>query len=189
MKWYVVAALCVMVIVLTLESRPQFSLLGHSEKPEHTAPLPNDDPPGMWAQDVFVVEQATAERSKSWALFAKEVAFYDARRLALVRKLRAEFFPYGVEPLYLTAERGQINSSTGDMTVEGRVLLRPLWGYDLETAVLHWDAASRTLHTDAEVRISAETIDIVGTGFFGGVDQQRFALQRQVRASFHEPKP
>jgi LPS export ABC transporter protein LptC len=189
MKWYFVGALCVMAVVLTLESRLQFSFLGRSEKSEYTDALLNDDPPGMWVQDVFVIEQATAEQSKSWELFAKEIAFYDARRLALVKQLQAEFFPHDVETLHLTAERGQINSSTGDMTVEGRVLLRPLWGYALETAVLHWDAADRTLRTDAEVRISAEAIDIVGTGFSGSVDQQRFALQQQVRVSFHQPKP
>ena len=101
-----------------------------------------------------------------------------------MKQLQAKLFPHDAEALHLTAERGRINRSTGDMTVEGRVLLRPLWGYDLETAVLHWDAASRTLHTDAEVKISAETIDIVGTGFSGNVDQQRFALRRQVKVSF-----
>lgn len=185
MKWYVVGALCVAAALLSLESRFQFSLLDRSEKPELAARSPNDDPPDMWVQDVFVVEQATAEKSKSWELFAKEIAFYDTRRLALVKQLRAEFFPHNVEPLQLTGERGRINSSTGDMTVEGHVLLRPIWGYDLETTVLHWDAANRTLHTDTEVRIMAETIDIVGTGFSGSVDQQRFALQHRVKVSFH----
>ena len=183
MKWYFVGVLCVMVVVLTLESR--FSFLGRSEKSGHTAPLPNDDPPSMWVQDVFVTEQATAEQSKSWELLAKESAFYDAKQLVLVNQLQVEFFPPDVEPLHLTAERGRIHSFTGDMTVEGRVLLRPLWGYALETAVLHWDAASRRLHTEAEVRISAETIDIVGTGFSSDMEQQRFTLQRQVKVSFH----
>ncbi len=185
MKWYFVGILCVMGVVLTLESRFQFSFLGRSEQSRHAVPSPNDDPPDIWVQDVFVVEQATVEKSKSWELFAKEIAFYDATRLALVKQLRAEFFPHDVEALHLTAERGRINSSTGDMTVEGGVLLRPLWGYDLETATLHWDAARRTLHTDAEVKISAETIKIVGTGFSGDVDQQRFVLQRQVKVSFY----
>lgn len=185
MKWYVVGALCVIAVMVTLTSRTQFSILSRSEKFEDAVPLSNDDPPGMWVQDVLVIEQATGEQSKSWELFAKEIAFYDTKRLALVKKLRAEIFPYDIEPLHLTAERGQINSATGDMTVEGRVLLHPLWGYALETAILHWDAANRTLQTDAEVRISAETIDIVGTGFSGSVDQQRFALQQQVRVSFH----
>ena len=184
MKWYVVGALCAMAVVLTLESRLQFPFLGRSEAPEHAAPSPNDNPPDMWVQDVFVVEQAAAGTSASWELFAKEIAFYDTTQLAFAKQLRAEFFPHDVEPLHLTAERGRINSSTGDLTVEGGVLLRPLWGYDLETTVLHWDAASRTLHTDAEVKISAETIHIVGTGFSGDVDRQRFALQQQVRVSF-----
>ena len=69
MKWYFVGALCVMMIVLTLESHFQFSFLGRSERSGEALPLPNDDPPDMRVQDVFVVEQATAEKSKSWELF------------------------------------------------------------------------------------------------------------------------
>lgn len=185
MKWLFLGALCVTAAVLALGSGSQLSFLSGSATVEHAAPLSNDDTPGMWVQDVVVIEQATGEQSKSWELSAREIAFYDTKRLAFAKKLRAEFFPHDVEPLHLTAERGEINSSTGDMTVAGRVLLRPLWGYALETAVLHWDAANRTLRTDAEVRISAETIDIVGTGFSGSVDQKRFGLKQQVRVSFH----
>lgn len=185
MKWYFVGILCLMGGVLALESHLHLSFPGRPEKPGHATPLPSEGPPSIWVQDVFVVEQATAEESASWELVAKEIAFYDTTRLTFVKQLRAEFFPHDAEALHLTAERGRINSSTGDMTVEGRVLLRPLWGYDLETAVLHWDAARHTLHTDAEVEISAETIKITGTGFSGNVDQQHFALRRQVKVSFY----
>ena len=77
MKWYLVGALCVLAALLALEGRFQSSFLGRSEKPEHAAASPNDNPPDVWVQDVFVVEQTTAGKSKSWALFAKEIAFYD----------------------------------------------------------------------------------------------------------------
>lgn len=184
MKWYFVGVLCLAALLLTLETRFQFSPLGRSDNARHRTPAPKKDRPDMRVQGVFVVEQATAERSKSWELFAQEIAFYDTARVALVKQLRAEFFPRNHEPLHLTAERGRINSSTGDMTVEGGVVLRPLWGYDLETLVLHWDAANRILHTDADVRISAERIDILGAGFSGNVDEQHLTLQGSVKVLF-----
>lgn len=144
--------------------------------------------PDMRAQGVFVVEQGTVDRAQSWELSADEIAFFDERRLAHVKALRAELFSPDLEPIRLTAARGRIDGSTGDMTVEGSVLLRPLWGYNLETPILHWDAASRTLHTEAEVRISAETVYISGTGFSGSVDEQHYTLKHGVKVSFRQQR-
>ena len=187
MKWYLLGALGLTMLLLTLESGFELSLPGVARKSDPTAAAPQDELPDMRVQGVLVIEQATAEKSQSWELLAEEIAFFDDRRMARAKKLRAELFPHDLEPIRLTAERGRIDSSTGDMTVEGDVVLRPLWGCDLETAVLHWDAASRTLHTDADVKISGETVDISGTGFSGSVDGQHYTLKHGVKVSFRQP--
>ena len=187
MKWYLLGAMGLIVLLLFLGSGFELSLPGGDRKTEPILAAPKEDLPDMRVQGVVVVEQATADKSQSWELFAEEIAFFDDRRLARVKRLRADLFPQDLEPLRLTAERGRIDSSTGDMTVEGDVVLRPLWGYDLETAVLHWDAASRILHTDADVKISGETVDISGTGFSGSVDEQHYSLKHGVKVSFRQP--
>ena len=187
MKWYLLGALGLTILLLTLESRFELSILGRAGNTDPIVAAPKDDLPDMRVQGVFVVEQGTADKSQSWELSAEEIAFFDDRRLALVKTLEAELIPRNLEPIRLTAARGRIDSSTGDMTVEGDVVLRPLWGYDLETAVLHWDAANRTLHTDVDVKISAETVDISGTGFSGNVDEQRYTLKHGVKVSFRQP--
>ena len=189
MKWYLLGALGLAIVLLTFLSRFELPLPGGSGQTDPVAAAQKDDLPDMRVQGVFVVEQGAADKSQSWELSADEIAFFDERRLAHVKKLRAELFPSDLEPIRLTAARGRIDSSTGDMTVEGDVLLRPLWGYDLETAVLHWDAAGRTLHTDAKVKISAETVDISGTGFSGSVDEQHYSLKHGVKVSFRKPGP
>ena len=187
MKWYLLGALGLIVVLLTLGSGFDLSLSGGDRKADPILAAPKEDLPDMRVQGVVVVEQPTADKSQSWELFAEEIAFFDDRRLARVKRLRAELFPQDLEPIRLTAQRGRINSSTGDMTVEGNVVLRPLWGYDLETAVLHWDAASRILHTDADVKISGETVDISGTGFSGSVDEQHYSLKHGVKVFFRQP--
>ena len=187
MTWYLLGALGLIVVLLTLGSGFDLSLSGGDRKTDPILAAPKDDLPDMRVQGVAVLEQPTAEKSQSWELFAEEIAFFDDRRLARVKRLRAELFPQDLEPIRLTAQRGRINSSTGDMTVEGNVVLRPVWGYDLETAVLHWDAASRILHTDADVKISGETVDISGTGFSGSVDEQHYSLKHGVKVSFRQP--
>ena len=186
MKWYLLGALGLTILLLTLESGLELSFLSGARNTDPIVAAAKDELPDMRVQGVFVVEQATADKSQSWELFAEEIAFFDNRRLALVKTLRAELFPRDLEPIRLTAARGRIDSSTGDMTVEGDVVLRPLWGYDLETTVLHWDAVNRTLHTDADVKISTETVDISGTGFSGSVDEQHYKLKHGVKVSFRQ---
>ncbi|MDE0205884.1 MAG: LPS export ABC transporter periplasmic protein LptC [Candidatus Tectomicrobia bacterium] len=184
MKWFFLGVLGLAIVLLTIQSVFDLSLPSGAGKSDPVAAAPKDDMPDMRVQGVVVMEQEAAGKAQSWELSADEIAYFDERRLAHVKVLRAELFPPDLEPIRLTAERGSVDSSTGDMTVEGDVLLRPLWGYDLETAVLHWDAANRTLHTEAEVRISAESVDISGTGFSGSVDQQHYTLKRGVKVSF-----
>ena len=186
MKWYLLGALVLTITLLTLQGMYRMTSHGGAGKSGSIAAAPSDGLPDMRVQGVFVVEQRTADRSQSWKLSADEIAYFDERRLAHVKALQAELFPRDLEPIRLTAARGRIDSSTGDMAVEGDVLLRPLWGYDLETAVLHWDAAGRTLHTAAEVKISGETVDISGKGFSGNVDKQHFTLKRGVKVSFRQ---
>ena len=184
MRWYLLGALGLVIVLVTVRSVFDLSFPSIAGKADPVAVAPNDDIPGMRVQGVVVVEQGTADKAQSWELSADEIAFFDERRLAHVKALRAELFPPDLEPIRLTAARGRVDSATGDMTVEGDVLLRPLWGYDLETAVLHWDAANRTLHTEAEVKISAESVDISGTGFSGSVDEQHYTLKRGVKVTF-----
>lgn len=184
MKWFFLGVLGLAIVLLTIQSVFDLSLPSGAGKSDPVAAAPKDDMPDMRVQGVVVMEQEAAGKAQSWELSADEIAYFDERRLAHVKVLRAELFPPDLEPIRLTAARGSVDSSTGDMTVEGDVLLRPLWGYDLETAVLHWDAANRTLHTEAEVKISAESVDISGTGFSGSVDQQHYTLKRGVKVSF-----
>ena len=190
MRWYFLGALGLVIVLLTIRSVFDLSFPGRIGKADPVAAAAKNDMPDMRVQGVVVVEQGAADTTQSWELSADEIAYYDERRLAHVKALRADLFPSDLEPIRLTAARGRVDSSTGDMTVEGDVLLRPLWGYDLETAVLHWDAANRTLHTEAEVKISAESVDISGTGFSGSVDEQHYTLKRGVKVSFrHQGLP
>ena len=190
MKWFFLGVLGLAIVLLTIQSVFDLSLPSGAGKSDPVAAAPKDDMPEMRVQGVVVMEQEAAGKAQSWELSADEIAYFDERRLAHVKVLRAELFPPDLEPIRLTAARGSVDSSTGDMTVEGDVLLRPLWGYDLETAVLHWDAANRTLHTEAEVKISAESVDISGMGFSGSVDQQHYTLKRGVKVSFrHQGLP
>ena len=75
MRWYLLGALGLAIVLLTLQSVFELSFPGGAEKSDPMAAVPEDDLPDMRVQGVFVVEQGTADKSQSWELSADEIAF------------------------------------------------------------------------------------------------------------------
>jgi LPS export ABC transporter protein LptC len=138
--------------------------------------------PDIWVQGVRLVEQA--ETGTVLTVSAEAASWYDAAQSASVSQVRAQLFPSDTAPLSVEANRAQIVSTTGDMAMQGHVRLWHQAGYTLTTDALYWQAASRTLHTDKPVSMQSATVSISGMGLQSDMEQQRFVIQHDVRASF-----
>jgi LPS export ABC transporter protein LptC len=138
--------------------------------------------PNMRIQNLHLTEQA--EAGNEWELLAREAEFYDAKQRVVVHQLQAQLLSKEAHPVHVIADSGQIDSSTGNMTIKGNVQLHYLEGYTVETEVLHWQAIARVLQTEAVVQIRSALVHIVGTGLLGNIEQQRFVLQDNVHATF-----
>ena len=159
-----------------------FSLLGRTPVVKHVRQPHETEQPDMRVQNLHLTEQA--EAGNEWELSAHEAEFYDAQQRIVVHWLRALLLSKEAHPVRVIADSGQINRTTGNMTIQGNVQLQYLEGYTVETHVLHWHAASRVLQTDAVVQIRSALVHIVGKGLLGNVEQQRFVLQDDVHAAF-----
>lgn len=142
-------------------------------------------PPDVRVQHMHVVEQL--EATTGWEVFAKEAEFYDEERLTVLHQVRARFSQHPAPALHMTAERGQIDSVTGNINMQGDINLQYQEGYTIETEKLDWHAMDGTLYTDAPVKLHTATVHITGTGLQSKVDQHRIDIQRDVRASFQLP--
>lgn len=138
--------------------------------------------PNMRVQNVRLIEQQ--EEGDGWELRAHDAEFYDTKQLVVVHQMRARLLSQATQPVQVAADHGQIDSATGNMTVQGNVQLQYMDGYTIETDVLSWHAASRLLWTDAAVKINSALVRIAGIGLQGHVDEQRFVLQDNVHAAF-----
>ena len=159
-----------------------FFLSGRTPVVKHVRQPSEPEQPDMRVQNFHLTEQA--EAGNEWELSAHEAEFYDAKQRIVVHRLQAQLLSREAHPIHVTADSGQIDSSTGNMTAQGNVQLQYLEGYTVETDVLHWHAASRVLQTDAVVQIRSALVHIVGTGLLGNIEQQRFTLQDDVHAAF-----
>ena len=159
-----------------------FFLSGRTQVLNHGNQQSETEQPDMRVQNLHLIEQA--EAGDEWELLAHEAEFYDAKQRIVVHQLQAQLLSKEAHPVRVTADYGQIDSATGNMTVQGHVQLQYLEGYTVETDVLHWHAVSRILQTDAVVQIHSTLVHIVGMGLLGNLEQQRFVLQDDVHAAF-----
>lgn len=141
------------------------------------------EPPDMRVQNVRVIEQPE-EGGDGWELLAHNAEFYDAKHLAVVHQMRAQLLSQAAPPIQVAADHGHIDSTTGNITLQGNIQLQYLAGYTIETDALSWHAASRRLWTEAAVTMHSAFVHIAGRGLHGNVDEQRFVLQGDVHAAF-----
>ena len=182
MRWYRFVWVRIIASILMLAVVGGFLLSGKTRVTEHLTLSTEIEQPDMRVQNVHLIEQA--EVGNEWELWAQDAEFYDAKHVVVLRQLRAQLLSKVDPQVHVMADYGQIDNATGNMTIQGHVQLQYLEGYVIETDVLHWQAASRVLRTDAAVKIDSALVHIAGIGLLGHVDEQRFVLQDDVHAAF-----
>lgn len=183
MRWYVLIGGSIATGVLILAVVGGAFLAERSGGVQSMTQQGEAEVPDMRVQNVRLIEQQ-AEDGDVWEMLAHDAEFYDAKQLVIVHQMRARLLSQAAQPVQMVADKGQIDSATGNMTVRGNVQLQYLGGYTIETEVLSWHAAKRLLWTDAAVKINSALVHIAGIGLQGNVDQQRFVLQDDVHAAF-----
>lgn len=183
MRWYrAVGISLVSVMLAVIGGFLLADRIGRTQVVKHVRQPSETEQPDMRVQNLHLIEQAAV--GDEWELLAHEAEFYDAKQKVIVQRLQAQLLSKEDHPVRVIADFGQIDSSSGNMTIRGNVRLHYLEGYTVETEVLHWHAASRVLQTDAPVQIHSALVSIVGTGLLGNIEQQRFVLQDDVHATF-----
>jgi LPS export ABC transporter protein LptC len=180
MRWYKAIGISLIAIMLTVVGG--FFLSDRTQVVTYVRQPSETEQPDMRVQNLHLIEQA--EAGDEWELLAHEAEFYDEEQKVIVQNLQMQLLAKEEHPVHVIADFGKIDSTTGNMTINGNVRLQYMEGYTVETEVLHWHAASRVLQTDAAVQIHSALVHIVGTGLLGNIEQQRFVLQDDVHAAF-----
>jgi LPS export ABC transporter protein LptC len=182
MKWYVMVLIGIVIGGVALARAGWPSRPTTRPSPVPKPPQANVTLPGIQIQDMNLMAQAGSVIT--WQVSAKHAAFSETEQSAVVQQVNATIFQGAVDTWQIIAERGLLDSASGDMTVAGQVRLQQREGYTIETDEVHWHTANRLLSTDAPVTMHNTSVSISGTGFRSLVDQHRMTLQHNVRATF-----
>lgn len=98
---------------------------------------------------------ATSQGRTSWILNADSARLFSGRNRAELSEVDVTFFTENRSSVDLTAQKGEFNTETKDMSVSGSVLVRHE-GYILTTESLHYTNESNIIDTDAPVSVAGD---------------------------------
>ena len=118
-----------------------------------------------------------------WVLEAPVARVYNARKLLVTEQPRITFFDeVGETTSVLTADKGEYQQVSHDLTALGNVVVTSRQGYMLETESLVWVNGMEEIHTEDFVRFIKENDILTGYGFRSDPELQNVTIHRDVEA-------
>ncbi len=148
------------------------------DSPGDTGELPDQE-----VTDFVLTE--TDQGTPVWTLYARHAATYTARNTVIARAIRVDFYDdTGKRTSELTANVGEINQRTRDMTARGNVVIQTTEGTRMSSEVLTFDNKEQLILAPADqlVRVEREKDVLTGYGFASDPELKHFEFKKQVRA-------
>lgn len=118
-----------------------------------------------------------------WTLKAPVARVYNGRKLLVTDDPRIEFFDeHGQLASILTADKGEYNQITHDLTALGRVVVTSVEGYVLETETLVWVEKLGEIHSEDFVKFTRGSDILTGYGLRGDPGLRDVEIKRNVKA-------
>jgi LPS export ABC transporter protein LptC len=139
------------------------------------------DVPDQEFSDFTTVESDSA--LVRWELKAPVARVYNARKLLVTDDPRIEFFDEHAQlASILTADKGEYNQITHDLTALGHVVVTSVEGYVLETETLVWVEKLGEIHSEDFVKFTKGSDVVTGYGLRGDPGLKDVEIQRDVKA-------
>src|SRR5262245_33767296 len=139
MRWYKVVGISLIMLAVV----GGYLLAGRTPVVTHVRQPSEAEQPDMRVQNLHLIEQA--EAGDEWELWAHEAEFYDAKQRVVVHRLQAQLLSKEDHPVHVIADSGQIESTKGNVTVQGHVRIQYLVGYIVEADVIDTDDGGAVL--------------------------------------------
>jgi LPS export ABC transporter protein LptC len=99
-----------------------------------------------------VHQELTRDGKKEWSLDASSAQYIIKKKQAIFNDLSAVYFLKGNKKIYLTADKGILNTESNDIEIFGNVVVKNE-NYKLNTEILFYDNKKRKIYSKAPVKI------------------------------------
>ncbi|MDZ7860870.1 MAG: LPS export ABC transporter periplasmic protein LptC [Candidatus Krumholzibacteriota bacterium] len=116
-----------------------------------------------------------------WRMKAPVARIYNSRKLLVTENPVIKFYDEkGEVSSVVTADKGEINQKSRDLTAIGSVVVTSNEGYTLETESLAWLHERGEIHTEDFVRFTKGKNVTTGYGFWGYPELKEFDIVRDI---------
>jgi len=120
---------------------------------------------------------------RSWSLIADSAAYNVKTETTSIGNVSMTFYDEkGREEGELTAQNGEVHTDNKHVTVWGDVRVKNQRGYSLYTERLDYVETTRTISTDAPIRMVSEKMELTGRGLRFNVDNYSYYIPAGVKA-------
>lgn len=166
----------------TLNAALFIVLAGCGGEPRQSSMPTPGELPDQEVSDFVATE--TDQGLVEWKMYARSAATYRSRNTIVARGVRIDFFDeQGERSSTLSADSGEMNDLTHDMTARGSVVIQATEGTRMTTDLLHFVNRTQRIVTESFVRVERRGDVLTGYGFESDPDLKNFQFKRQVRAT------
>jgi LPS export ABC transporter protein LptC len=130
-----------------------------------------------------VYQTATKDGIKEWSLEAASAEYVESSNEALLQDISVTFFTQDARKIFLTADRGTLQTVSSDMEVRGNVVLINQ-DFRLETQSLHYAHNQHRIFSQEPVTLTGESIRLVGDSMTHDLKTNQTMLEGHVEGTF-----
>lgn len=119
-----------------------------------------------------------------WEIMADTARYQKKENLAFLEKLTIKLVTKEGRTFAMKGDRGQLNTESRDMEIEGNVDIVSDNGDRFRTDYLRYSNAGKLIETEGPVVMENKRIRVSGVGMTISLEEKKVAVLSQVRASF-----
>ncbi|MDL1969407.1 MAG: LPS export ABC transporter periplasmic protein LptC [Candidatus Desulfofervidaceae bacterium] len=123
---------------------------------------------------------------KCWEIKAEEAKKVDNKNeYAILKNIKATFFPKNGNPLHLSGNKGILNLKTKELEIKGNVRIWRDDGYRFWTDHLYYSDSRHLLFTDAPVSLEETSLKLTAQGMKFFIKENKLILCQNVKTHFY----
>lgn len=129
-----------------------------------------------------IQQTATRDGKREWSLEATSAHYIETEKQVILKDLALTFFLDDNSEVYLTAQKGILNTDTNDIEVSGNVVIKKD-NYRLTTEQLNYDHKQRIIFTKVPVTISGNSTNILADSAIFDLNTKKVRLEGNVEGT------
>ena len=129
-----------------------------------------------------IQQTATRDGKREWTLEATSAHYIETQKQVILKDLAVTFFLDDNSEVYLTAQKGILNTDSNDIEVSGNVVIKKD-NYRLTTEQLNYDHKRRIIFTKVPVTISGNSTNILADSAIFDLNTKKVRLEGNVEGT------